>query len=284
MKIAICCGGLALAVLSASAQEVVDQREYRQGQPAVLSPDPSLPVPAESLPWRDLSTLLAKRRLCRVVLLWESRLSDDINTSYDHVVSEQSQSHANALAAGQLYRTHRGASKILGVGADADSSSTRHEYSQAANAPVPVDESVDTQIVRTTFMRELHSGGVQFVDRGLTTRLAGANAQNVDPNRQAFEIAGLTRYADLLLEVNSQPDTGGQFGVAFHVVVRDLHAGKIMVDFITNANVPIEQPRGYVAGNGGFERAQPRQPNTTEMVHQLAVETGQHLVGALRDG
>jgi hypothetical protein len=103
----------------------------------------------------------------------------------------------------------------------------------------------------------------------LTGSQAGAGER---ANVQELETTGMSRYADILLEVLAAPDSQAPGGAAYRIVARDLRTARPLGSFTTTATPPVGR-LGYIAGANGFERETAPVPGPSQVGRQLGLET-----------
>jgi hypothetical protein len=245
----------------------------RPGQPQVIAPAPQ-PSAAAPTPWASLRSRLGARN--RVMLFGESELEDDVATRYREVETVDRSTRASAAQAEGVAYTYDGPVGVSVAGASAGTHQRTEKFLQA-DAPSNPRARGESRAIQSQFMDELRQGGVRFIDRTLATRLAGKSVQGDRPNVHAIETQALVGHADNQMEVSSVADAQVQSGRRYHVSLRSVANGEILLDFDTAADVDDAGVLPYVAGAGGFERAAPPAPTSADTARVLARETGRRM-------
>ncbi|HEY5849587.1 MAG TPA: hypothetical protein VIT62_02295 [Lysobacter sp.] len=249
--------------------------QMRAGQPQVLTPTPRSAPQAVS-PWSALRGRLGTRN--RVMLLWDAELDSEVNTRYREVETLDRRVQGAAAQVDGVVDSAAGPVGVAVAGGSAQLQQRTEKFVEGA-APSRTSLSAGERAMQSEFMEQLRQGGVRFIDRTLATRLAGKSVQGDRPNVHAIETQALIGHADYLMEVTSVADAQVQSGRRYHVSLRAVANGEILVDFDTAADVADAGPLPYVAaGAGGFERAEPPAPTSADTARVLARETGRRMV------
>jgi hypothetical protein len=268
MRLAMTCAVSVALMFTADAAA-----QMRAGQPQVLAPTPRS-APQAVTPWSVLRGKLGTRN--RVMLLWDAELDSEVNTRYREVETLDRRVQG---AAAQVDGVVDSASGPVGVAVAGGSAQLqqRSEKFVEGDAPSRTSLSAGERAMQSEFMAQLRQGGVRFIDRTLATRLAGKSVQGDRPNVHAIETQALVGHADYLMEVSSVADAQVQSGRRYHVSLRSVANGEILLDFDTAADVDDAGVLPYVAGAGGFERAAPPAPTSADTARVLARETGRRM-------
>lgn len=258
---------------------------YRDGQPAVMTPPP--PV------YRDRSGAFRSRyqalKSPTMMLLWNRRLTDEVQSEYVDRATVRSGTERVDLSTqyksttvtpnGVTQSTSPGRSYSAGSAVtDATSGRTRlREGQPGANL-----DAEDDAAVETAFTERLQAAGVNFVDRSIAMRTAGAKTNvSGDANIQSLETNALMARTAVLIEVRQIAASDSPIGTKFRIEVKNLKTAAVLASFTSNG-VPTMARPGLVAGPGGFQRAAPQRPTPAMIGAELANELMERLSVTLR--
>lgn len=257
---------------------------YRDGQPAVLTPPP--PV------YRDRSGAFRSRyqalKSPTMMLLWNRRLTDEVQSEYVDRATVRTGSEAVALGSSRT-------TSVAGYGV-AETRSNRAGYA-AGNTTTDVTvgrtrlregqpganlDAEDDAAVETAFTERLQAAGVNFVDRSIAMRTAGAKGNvSGDANIQTLETNALMARTAVLIEVRQIAASDSPIGTKFRIEVKNLKTAAVLASFTSNGVPDMGRP-GLVAGPGGFQRAAPQRPTPAMIGAELANEVMERLAATLR--
>ncbi len=203
----------------------------------------------------------------RVVVFWNRELSEEVGTSYTDVMRGHVEERAG-IDRGEAYRT-----SDVEVTAGTERNDVQRRSSEFT-------ERTDWKF-EATFVSGLAQAGVNMVDRAMIVRRSGRGVQTNTPNHQAIEMDALQGYADILVEVLQTPDADAPSGTSFRVTAKRISNGRILAQFVTAGQPPVNTARRWVAGPTGYQRAQPEPPSMGQVAHQLVNETLDALAGGL---
>lgn len=272
---------LAACILALSATSAEAQR--RQGQPAVLPPPPPAADPSVAILSQFRSAYSAAGSP-RIVIFWNREFDDEVASEYEDRYSEH---EVESTSRNSLEETTSGPAGVAVRGESGDLRERRLETVAGTKRVRPEarghvgSEAVDWQLEQA-FAGTMQQGGAAIVDRTMALRLAGvALGAGERANVQELETAGMSEFADLIVEVLQSPDSRSPNGVTFRVLVRDLRNARTVASFVS-AGQPPARRMPYVAGPSGFVRATAPEPGPSQIGGQLALETMGNLARSLR--
>jgi hypothetical protein len=227
----------------------------------------------------------------RIVILWNRALSDDIDAAQQHVdrttqsssanvtanatVSGGSTTNAQPYGYGTLVQSNGGANASKSASATSSSSRDRvtTDAQQGTGARADVMSEQDFWLFQTAFSDPFVRAGARLVDRNTITRVASDKSPNIT-DKQRAEIAGLSGFADLFIEVLVAVNPASPSGYLFRATAKDVKTGQILADVITDGTNPAPASVEYVATDHGFEarQSQPGGANGSQVA--LAIMAG----------
>ena len=255
--------------------------QMRDGQPPTLA----APAPAADASHAVISRFraaYARARAPRIVIFWNREFDDEVASSYQerrtqHEVETEDANGLEETSDGPAGSAKRSESGRIRERRMEDVFGTERVVSKRAQFG---SETVGSQM-EDAFTGTLANGGAILVDRRLATRLAGIETGAGErANVQAVEAHGVTSRADILVEILQSRDPRAPSGLAFRVSARDLRTARPLISMLT-AGRPPQRAMPYVAGTQGFVRAQPPEPNASEIGAQLAIDLMARLGGVL---
>ena len=250
------------------------QAQFRDGQPGVLQPAPAPRDPGAGVNQAFAATY-RRAGSPRIVVFWNREFDDEVASEYedrtvDHEVTDTSNHALEETTAGPSGQTVRREGGELTERMRETTAGTRR-VKPAARAQQGGEST--NWLLEDAFSAVLAQAGARLVDRKMVMRLTGSSlGAGERANLQDLETRGMSRYADIVLEVLAAPDTGAPGGAAYRIVARDLRTARPLGSFTTSATPPVGR-LGYVAGANGFERATPPTPGPSQVGRQLGLET-----------
>jgi hypothetical protein len=218
-----------------------------------------------------------------MVIFWNRAFDDEVASEYE---DRQSEHEVESTTSNSLVETTRGP---VGDAVRSEGGNVRERGFEAVSGTKRVrapsrghigNEAVDWQLEQA-FAGTMQDGGAAVVDRTMALRLAGlAMGAGERANVQELETAGMSEFADLIVEVLQSPDGRAPGGVSFRVLVRDLRNARTVASFVSAGRPPVRR-MPYVAGPTGFVRASAPEPGPSQIGEQLALETMQALTRSL---
>lgn len=263
--------------VAAEGSPIIPPSLYREGQPAVLAPQPKEPAtiaPDENAVIGDFGRAYSRLNQPRIAVYWNRSLTDLISQWFEPSrISATGEFELNLVGPrGPMRGTGRG------------SESVGKQYLRTDEPRRGMEERVSMEF-ENGFYGPFLSIGTRLVDRAAILRLARNDMphrlqRDASPDVQALEMEALKDYADLLLEILLVPDRTVPTGYAFHVLVKRILTGQIMVSHFSRAAMDTEgkPAKGeLVPGPGGFYRkpAEPDKMDPAALGHRLALETMQ---------
>lgn len=258
------------------------EAQLRAGQPAVLPSPPPAADPSIAT-FAQFRAVYAAAGAPRMVIFWNRAFDDEVASEYEHRQSEHEVE--STTSNGRVQITRRPSRDVMRVEAD----NLRERDFEAVSGtsrvkPVPRahvgNEATDWQL-EEAFAGTMQDGGAAVVDRTMALRLAGlAMGAGERANVQELETAGMSEFADLIVEVLQSFDSRAPGGVSFRVLVRDLRNARTVASFVSAGRPPARR-MPYVAGPSGFVRASAPEPGPSQIGEQLALETMQALTRSL---
>jgi hypothetical protein len=268
---------LCLAMLANVASSA--QPTARGGVPQVLTPPPETPIDRGESTIRRFRAANAAGKPTRIAVFWNRALSDQLSTSREDFVRTRETTQSGNTEESEASRTQVGDTHYRQQDA---SSSREEEVTRGTRAtgtePRPGLKEPQDWEVRAAFEGALLEGGALLVDRNLTMRTTSVGSRDFG-DAQQVETSALLGKADLLLEVLVTVDANSPSGLLFLVTAKRIADGSLVASLMTAATRPQEASRFYVAGPGGFQRAQAPPLSLRDAGRELALETMHALIG-----
>ena len=271
-----------LAIVPFAALASPAQAQFRAGQPEALA---ATAVPRDPGGGINQAFGAAYRRAGspRIVVFWNREFDDEVASEFEdreveHEVTDVSNHGIEQTTSGPSGQTVRRKGGELTERMRETTLGTKR-VKPAARARQG-GETVDWRL-EDGFSAALGEAGVRLVDRAMAIRLTGLGTGIGERgNVQELETRGMSRYADIMLEVLAAPDVHAPGGAAYRIVARDLRTARPLASFTTTATPPVAR-LGYRAGPNGFVRETAPTPGPGQVGRQLGLETLAILAGAM---
>lgn len=273
---------LLFAILPLAALASPAQAQFRSGQPDALAPAPAPRDPRAGVV-QAFGSAYRRAGSPRIVVFWNRAFDDEVASEFEdreveHEVTDVSNHGIEQTTSGPSGQTVRREGGELTERMRETTLGTKR-VKPAARARQG-GETVDWQL-EDGFSAALGEAGVRLVDRGMVMRLTGMDTGIGERgNVQELETRGMSRYADIVLEVLAAPDSRASRGAAYRIVARDLRTARPLGSFTTTATPPTPH-LGFVAGPNGFVRETAPTPGPGQVGRQLGLETLAILAGAM---
>lgn len=273
---------LLFAILPLAALASPALAQFRSGQPDALAPAAAPRDPGGGIN-QAFGAAYRRAGSPRIVVFWNREFDDEVASEFEdreveHEVTDVSNHGIEQTTSGPSGQTVRRKGGELTERMRETALGTKR-VKPAARARQG-GETVDWRL-EDGFSAALGEAGVRLVDRAMAMRLTGLGTGIGERgNVQELETRGMSRYADIMLEVLAAPDVRAPGGAAYRIVARDLRTARPLASFTTTATPPVAR-LGYRAGPNGFVRETAPTPGPGQVGRQLGLETLAILAGAM---
>ena len=239
--------GLLLAQTANAQRPAPPESMYRKDVPVTLTPEAPVASAEPAINRAAFGSAYAKAGRPAMVVLWNRELTDMMQQGVASQLSiDSSSSGSRNYSPNQVNVESRENTTIT--------SQTIKSQQGLRDGPV---ERVNLQM-RSAFMQTLTSAGARLVDRNLVMRNTAASKKGGTLDSQEIEMAAMSKYAKILMEVLNTPDPASPTGWATYVSIKRLADGILLAEGYMDGRNPEpaakSAPQYEPDPNGGFRR------------------------------